>query len=139
MFSTYMFHSFFNSLAKSRHLSFFSLSFNFTLWSAETSNSTIPQFLLFFFVDYYKVWLSGQDKVMIIIIIIITICKFFTLVFTEDSVTTTLLRSPGIFKVFLILTSIYLFIFCCFSITTHSGHPMNNTYQKLLVKIINND
>ena len=44
---TFMFHSFFNSLVKSRYLSFFSLSFNFTL-------STILQVL--FFEDYYKVW-----------------------------------------------------------------------------------
>ena len=31
---TFMFHSFFNSLARSRNLSFFSLSFRFILWSA---------------------------------------------------------------------------------------------------------
>ena len=61
---TFMFHSFFNSLARSRYLSFFSLSFSFTLWSAGTSKSTIfqvPFFLFFSFfffvvVDYYKVW-----------------------------------------------------------------------------------
>ena len=33
---TFMFHSFFNSLARSRYLSFFSLSFRFILWSAGT-------------------------------------------------------------------------------------------------------
>ena len=32
-----MFHSFFNSLARSRYLSFFSLSFKFILWSAGTA------------------------------------------------------------------------------------------------------
>ena len=31
---TFMFHSFFNSLARSKYLSFFSLSFRFILWSA---------------------------------------------------------------------------------------------------------
>ena len=45
---TFMFHSFFNSLARSRYLSFFSLSFNFTLWSAGTTKSTICQVLSFF-------------------------------------------------------------------------------------------
>ena len=40
---TFMFHSFFYSLARSRYLSFFSLSFNFTQWSAGTANSTILQ------------------------------------------------------------------------------------------------
>ena len=62
---TFMFHSFFNSLARSRYLSFFSLSFRFILWSTETAKSTILQilffFFFFFFVDYYKVWSSGRD------------------------------------------------------------------------------
>ena len=47
---TFMFHSFFNSLARSRYLSFFSHSFSFILWSAGTAKSIILQ-LLFFFVD----------------------------------------------------------------------------------------
>ena len=46
---TFMFHSFFNSLAKSRYLSFFSHSFSFILWSAGTAKSTILQFFFFFF------------------------------------------------------------------------------------------
>ena len=57
---TFMFHSFFNSLARSRYLSFFSLSFRFILWSARTAKSTILQILFFFFfVNYYEVWSSG--------------------------------------------------------------------------------
>ena len=58
---TFMFHSFFNSLARSRYLSFFSHSFIFILWSARTAKSTILQIFFFFFVDYYKVWSSGRD------------------------------------------------------------------------------
>ena len=46
---TFVFHSFFSSLAKSRYLSFFSHSFSFILWSAGTAKSTILQILLFFF------------------------------------------------------------------------------------------
>ena len=46
---TCMFHSFFNSLARSRYLSFFSHSFSFILWSAGTAKSTILQILFFFF------------------------------------------------------------------------------------------
>ena len=42
---TFMFHSFFNSLARLRYLSFFSLSFTFILWSAGKANSTILQIL----------------------------------------------------------------------------------------------
>ena len=49
---TFIFYSFFNSLAKFRHLSLFSLSFNFTQGSAGTAKSTIRQ-VLFFVVDYY--------------------------------------------------------------------------------------
>ena len=43
--ATFMFHGFFNSLARSRYLSFFSLSFRFILWSAGTAKSTILQIL----------------------------------------------------------------------------------------------
>ena len=45
---TCMFHSFFNSLARSRYLSFFSHSFSFILWSAGTAKTTILQVLFFF-------------------------------------------------------------------------------------------
>ena len=43
-----MFHSFFNSLARSKYLSFFSHSFSFILWSAETAMSTILQVSFYF-------------------------------------------------------------------------------------------
>ena len=45
---TFMFHSFFNSLAKSRYLSLYSHSFSFILWSAGTAKPTILQILFFF-------------------------------------------------------------------------------------------
>ena len=45
---TFMLHSLFNSLARSRYLSFFSHSFSFILWSAGTAKSTILQTLFFF-------------------------------------------------------------------------------------------
>ena len=50
---TCVLHSFFNSLARSRYLSFFSYSFSFILWSTGTAKSTILQVLSFFVVDYY--------------------------------------------------------------------------------------
>ena len=46
---TFMFHSFFNSLARSKHLSLFSHSFSFILWAAGTAKSTILQIFFFFF------------------------------------------------------------------------------------------
>ena len=45
---TCMFHSFFNSLARSRYLSFVSHSFSFILQSAGTAKSTILQVLFLF-------------------------------------------------------------------------------------------
>ena len=50
---TFMFHSFFNSLAKSRYLSFFSLSFGFILWSAGTAKSTILHYYYYYYNYYY--------------------------------------------------------------------------------------
>ena len=47
---TFMSHSLFNSRTKSRYLLFFSLSFNFTLWSAGTAKSTILQVLFPFII-----------------------------------------------------------------------------------------
>ena len=47
MIVTFMFHSFFNSLAISRYLSLFSHSFSFILWSTGTAKSIILQ--IFFF------------------------------------------------------------------------------------------
>ena len=44
---TFMFYSFFNSLARSRYISFF--SFRFILWSAGTAKSTVLQIFFFFF------------------------------------------------------------------------------------------
>ena len=63
MIVTFMFFSYISSLAKSRHLSFFLVSFHFILWSTGTA---IPQFwyFSFFFFDYYKIWLSGWDLVI---------------------------------------------------------------------------
>ena len=46
---SFMFHNCFNSLARSKYLSFFSYSFSFILWSAGTAKLTILQILFFFF------------------------------------------------------------------------------------------
>ena len=52
---TFMFHSFFNSLARSRYLFFFSISFSFILWSAGTAKYTILQVLCCY--HYYHYYL----------------------------------------------------------------------------------
>ena len=55
---TFMFHSYFNSLARSRYLSYFLLSFSFIQWSAGTAKSTILQ-ILFFFLFLFIIIRSG--------------------------------------------------------------------------------
>ena len=66
---TFMLRCFFNSLARSRYLSFFSHSFSFILWSAGTAKSTILQIL--FFVLLLIIIRSGLLAEIIILIIII--------------------------------------------------------------------
>ena len=56
---TFMLYSFFNSLASSRYLSFFSYSFSFILWSAGTAKSTILQVLFFFLITIRSGLLAG--------------------------------------------------------------------------------
>ena len=56
---TFMFHSFFNSLARSRYLFFFSLSFRILLWSAGTAKSTILQILFLFLIIMRSGLLAG--------------------------------------------------------------------------------
>ena len=46
---TFMFHKFFNYLARSRYLPFISISFRCILWSAGTAKSTILEIFFFFF------------------------------------------------------------------------------------------
>ena len=76
---TFIFHNFFNSLARSRYLSFFLLSFRFILWSAGTAKSTILLILFFFFcwLLWGLVFWPGLGDI-IIIIIIITLWVFHT-------------------------------------------------------------
>ena len=45
---TFMFHRFFNSLTRSKYLTFFLHSFSFILWSARTAKSITLQILFFF-------------------------------------------------------------------------------------------
>ena len=56
---TCMFHSFFNSLARSRYLHFFSHYFSLILWSAGTSWSTILQVLFFLLIIIRSGILAG--------------------------------------------------------------------------------
>ena len=54
---TFMLHSFFNSLARSRYLFFFSHSFSFILWSAGTAKSTILHYYYYYYYYYCKYYI----------------------------------------------------------------------------------
>ena len=117
---TFMFHSFFNSLARSWYLSLFSLSFSFIQWSIGKAKSTIFQILsLFFFLFFlliiirsgllvkirWSVCLSKSHIIIIIIIIIIYSSRVFHIsigwwFFTGVWVTASLPKSPGLVSVF---------------------------------------
>ena len=58
---TFMFHSFFSSLARSRYLSPFSLSFSFIQYSTETPKFTIRQILFFWLSQGLVVWPRLDD------------------------------------------------------------------------------
>ena len=115
---TCMFHSFSNSLARSRYLSFFSHSFSFILWSAGTAKSTILQVLFFFFFDYnclvfwprlvdsfvwyyyyyyYYYYYNYYYYYSLIRAFYISVSRWF---FTGVWVTASLFKSPGFFLVF---------------------------------------
>ena len=98
---TFMFHSFFNSLARSRYLSLFSHSFSFILWSAGTAKLRFCWFSFFFF--FLLIIISSG----LLAEIRWSVCSFRVFhisvswwVFTEDWVTASLLKSPGLFSVF---------------------------------------
>ena len=59
---TFIFHSFFNSLAMSRYLSLFSNSFSCILWSAGTAKSTILQIFFFFLLIIIKSGLRAEIR-----------------------------------------------------------------------------
>ena len=64
-FVAFIFHSFFNSLARSWYLSFFSHSFSFILQSARKEKSTILQILFFYYHFHYYSWFFlGNWKTM---------------------------------------------------------------------------
>ena len=127
---TWVFHSFSNSLARSRYISFFSHSFSFILWSAGTAKSTILQVLFFFFFLSLIIIRSGlpcvcRSPIGVFMCYFLgeelgcayNICHYYyyydyySLIrafhisnsrwfFTEVWVTASLLKSPGLFLVF---------------------------------------
>ena len=90
---TFMFHSLFNSLARSRYLSFFLLSFRFILWSAGTAKATILQILFLLLIIMRSGLLAGIRRSVCMLIVWL---EFFPGVW----VTASLLKSPRLSSVF---------------------------------------
>ena len=104
---TFMFHRFFNSLARSRYLSFFSLSFKFILWSAWTAKSTILQILFLLLIIMRSGLLAGIRWSVLFLLSLLLFC--FLLIFysrfswwclTSVWRTANFLRFSGLFSVF---------------------------------------
>ena len=107
---TCMFHSFFNSLARSRYLSLFSHSFSFILWSSGTAKSIILQIFFFFLLIIIRSGLLAEIRwsvcmskshyyyyYLLIRAFHISDSWWF---FTGVWVTASLLKSPGLFSLF---------------------------------------
>ena len=105
---TFMFHSFFNSLARSRYLSFFSLSFRFILWSARTAKSTIL-LLLLFYLNFSHQWFL-----------------------TKVRVTASLRKSPGLFSVLADLKNAVVWMVSCRLLIFKSSSPCTNPLVSVL-------
>ena len=120
---TFMFHSFFNSLARSRYLSFFSPSFRFILWSAGTAKSTILQILFF-------CWLLLS--LLFLLLLLFTPWEFFLhqrqlIVFywsLSDS------KSPQVSRTFLsilaVLDNVVVWMVTTHPLISKSSSPFNN-------------
>ena len=122
---TFIFHSFFNSPARSRYVSFFSLSFRFILWSAGTAKSTILKILFLLLIIMRSGLLAGIRWSVCMLKSHRSLCESFSRTgaglciyhllllfirifhisiswwyFTGDWVTVSLLKSPWLFSVF---------------------------------------
>ena len=75
---TFMFHRFVNSLARSRYLSFFSLSFRFILWSAGTAKSTILQILFLLSIIMRSGLLAGIRRFVCMLKSHRSLCELFS-------------------------------------------------------------
>ena len=73
---TFMFHGFFNSLARSRYLSFFSFSFRINLLSAGTAKSTILQ-IFFFFLLLLIIMRSGLLAGILLLLLLLFLLFMF--------------------------------------------------------------
>ena len=63
-----MFPSFFNSLARSRYLSFFSHSFSFIMWSAGTAKSTVLQ-IIFFLLIIIRYGILAEIRLLLLLLL----------------------------------------------------------------------
>ena len=97
---TFMFHSFFNSQARSSYLSLFSHSFSFILWSAGTAKSTILQIFFFFFFFFFFLLIIIRSGLLAETLLRVFHTSVSWWSFSGVWITASFLRFPGLFSVF---------------------------------------
>ena len=93
---TFMFHSFFNSLARSRYLYFFSLSFRFIWFVPRQQSLQFCRFSFFCWLLWGLVFWPGLLSLLFLRVIHVSI-RWWSL--TEVWATASLPKSPGLFSV----------------------------------------
>ena len=129
---TFMFHSFFSSIARSRYLSFFSLSFRFILLSAGTAKSTILQILFLLLIIMMSALLAGIRRSVLLSLLL----SFYSLSVFRISVsrwsftwlwmTINLLMSPGLFSLFWTISIMQYFEWSPLVLISKSSSPFIN-------------
>ena len=109
---TFMFHSFFNSLARSRYLSFFSLSFRFILWSAGTAKSTILQILFLLLIIMRSGLLAGIRWSVCMLKSHRSLCELLLLLLLLLLLFFTACKRTGTCRAFSVVSGIVIWLTC---------------------------
>ena len=122
---TFMFLSFFNSQTRSRSLSFFSLSFNFTKWSAGTAKFTIHQvsFLLLLLIMTRSGRLAEIRRSVCVSKPPRSLCVSFSW--------TDFVLSIYHLLLFYFSRVFFFFVFCFLSLALHSGLLLEPDWQQV--------
>ena len=110
---TFMFLSFFNSLARSRYSSFFSHSFRFILWSAGTAKSMILQ-ILFFLLIIVRSGLLAGIRWSVLLLLQVFHKSFYGWFYTDVWVTVYFHGSPWLLYVFTLTLTLLWSGYCWF-------------------------
>ena len=119
---------FFSFRARSRHLSLFSLSFNFTLWSAGTAKSTIFGLVVWLRLGnqlYFKI----SDYYLFVMLL--WECPFFTILSHQPLKTLHRTYTLKIIIIIIIIIIIYIYIYICIYIYIYIYIYIRGAFNKL--------